>query len=273
MKNKKGLIIGAVALIVLIAAFLVIYNIAKPKPSSGNGGQNTQQEVSDTAVNDTDNSGAADTSEADPEAGSKNITIEVKSADGSTTSYSVSTDADYLRQAMDEAEGLTYSGTESEYGMMVEVVNGEQAIYAEDNAYWAFYVNGEYGQYGIDSQPVEDGATYSIVYESAEAFADTEGSKHIIIEVTGSDGNTVTYEVATDAEFLRQAMDEAEGLTYDGTESDFGMMVETVNGEQAIYAEDNAYWAFYVDGEYGQYGIDSQPVEDGVTYSIVYEAA
>ena len=273
MKNKKGLIIGAVALIVLIAAFLVIYNIAKPKPSSGNGGQSTQQAASDTAVNDTDNSGAADTSEADPEAGSKNITIEVKSADGSTTSYSVSTDADYLRQAMDEAEGLTYSGTESEYGMMVEVVNGEQAIYAEDNAYWAFYVNGEYGQYGIDSQPVEDGATYSIVYESAEAFADTEGSKHIIIEVTGSDGNTVTYEVATDAEFLRQAMDEAEGLTYDGTESDFGMMVETVNGEQAIYAEDNAYWAFYVDGEYGQYGIDSQPVEDGVTYSIVYEAA
>ena len=273
MKNKKGLIIGAVSLIVLIAAFLVIYNIAKPKPSSRNDGQNTQQAASDTAVSDTDNSGAADTSEADPEAGSKNITIEVKSADGSTTSYSVSTDADYLRQAMDEAEGLTYSGTESEYGMMVEVVNGEQAIYAEDNAYWAFYVNGEYGQYGIDSQPVEDGATYSIVYESAEAFADTEGSKHIIIEVTGSDGNTVTYEVATDAEFLRQAMDEAEGLTYDGTESDFGMMVETVNGEQAIYAEDNAYWAFYVDGEYGQYGIDSQPVEDGVTYSIVYEAA
>jgi hypothetical protein len=273
MKNKKGLIIGAVALVVLIAAFLVIYNIAKPKPSSGNDGQNTQQAASDTAVSDTDNSGAADTSEAAPEAGSKNITIEVKSADGSTTSYSVSTNADYLRQAMDEAEGLTYSGTESEYGMMVEVVNGEQAIYAEDNAYWAFYVNGEYGQYGIDSQPVEDGATYSIVYESAEAFADTEGSKHIIIEVTGSDGNTVTYEVATDAEFLRQAMDETEGLTYDGTESDFGMMVETVNGEQAIYAEDNAYWAFYVDGEYGQYGIDSQPVEDGVTYSIVYEAA
>ncbi len=68
---------------------------------------------------------------------------------------------------MDEAEGLTYSGTDSEYGMMVEVVNGEQAIYSEDNAYWAFYVDGEYGQYGIDSQPVDDGVTYSIVYEAA----------------------------------------------------------------------------------------------------------
>ena len=68
---------------------------------------------------------------------------------------------------MDEAEGLTYEGSDSEYGMMVEVVNGEQAIYAEDNAYWAFYVNGEYGNYGVDSQPVTDGDTYSIVYEAA----------------------------------------------------------------------------------------------------------
>jgi len=273
MEKKKGLIIGVAALAALVVVFLIVYNINKPKPSSGSSSSN-QQTVADNSGSDSnaDNStegGNTDTTAA----GSKNITIEVKDSDGNVTSYAVSTDADYLRQAMDEADGLTYSGTESDWGMMVEVVNGEQAIYAEDNAYWAFYVNGEYGQYGIDSQPVNDGDTYSIVYEPAEVIAEPEGSKHIVIEVTGSDGNTVTYEVATDADFLRQAMDEAEGLTYDGTESDWGMMVETVNGEQAIYAEDNAYWAFYVDGEYGQYGIDSQPVEDGVTYSIVYEAA
>ena len=273
MEKKKGLIIGVAALVALVVVFLIVYNINKPKPSSGNTSSN-QQTVADNSGSDSnaDNStegGNTDTTAA----GSKNITIEVKDSDGNVTSYAVSTDADYLRQAMDEADGLTYSGTESDWGMMVETVNGEQAIYAEDNAYWAFYVNGEYGQYGIDSQPVNDGDTYSIVYEPAEVIAEPEGSKHIVIEVTGSDGNTVTYEVATDADFLRQAMDEAEGLTYDGIESDWGMMVETVNGEQAIYAEDNAYWAFYVDGEYGQYGIDSQPVEDGVTYSIVYEAA
>ncbi|MBR6381239.1 MAG: DUF4430 domain-containing protein, partial [Lachnospiraceae bacterium] len=44
---------------------------------------------------------------------------------------------------------------------------GEQAIYAVDNAYWAFYVNDEYCQYGIDSQPVADGDAFKIVYESA----------------------------------------------------------------------------------------------------------
>ncbi|MCR4793357.1 MAG: DUF4430 domain-containing protein [Lachnospiraceae bacterium] len=270
MEKKKGLIIGVIVLAVLVAAFIVVYNMTKP----GSGNSGNQQVATGTSADS-----------AEGTSGLKNITIEVKGSDGNTVSYAVSTEAEFLRQAMDEAEGLTYSGTESDFGMMVEVVNGEQAIYAVDNAYWAFYVNGEYGQYGIDSQPVTDGDTYSIVYEPAEVIpeetadttgevdAEDEGSKHIIIEVTSADGTSVTYEVATDAEFLRQAMDEAEGLTYSGTESDFGMMVEVVNGEQAIYAVDNAYWAFYVNGEYGQYGIDSQPVEDGDTYSIVYEAA
>ncbi len=262
-KKKTGLIAGVVALIALVAAFIVIYNINKPKPSSQTPAAET--EAAQPAENETP--AVAD------EGGSKNITIEVKGADGNTVTYEVATDAEFLRQAMDEAEGLTYSGTDSEYGMMVEVVNGEKAVYAEDNAYWAFYVNGEYGQYGIDSQPVEDGDKFSIVYEGAAEATDAEGSKHIVIEVKDSEGNVTAYEVATDAEYLRQAMDEAEGLTYSGSESDFGMMVEVVNGEQAIYAEDNAYWAFYVNGEYGQYGIDSQPVEDGDTYSIVYEAA
>ena len=50
---------------------------------------------------------------------------------------------------------------------MVEVVNGESAIYATDNAYWAFYVNGDYCQYGVDSQPVNDQDAFSIRYEAA----------------------------------------------------------------------------------------------------------
>ena len=158
-KKKTGLIAGVVALIAFVVAFIVIYNINKPKPAA----QTPQTETETEAVQPAEN----ENNEVAEGNGSKNITIEVKGADGNITTYEVSTDAEYLRQAMDEAEGLTYSGTDSEYGMMVEVVNGEQAIYSEDNAYWAFYVNGEYGQYGIDSQPVDDGVTYSIVYEAA----------------------------------------------------------------------------------------------------------
>ena len=137
-KKKRNLLIGAGVFVALIALVLIIYNLNKPQ---------AQPEVTNE--------------------GSKNIIIEVKDSEGNVTTYEVTTDAEFLRQAMDEAEGLTYDGSDSEFGMMVEVVNGEQAIYAEDNAYWAFYVNGEYGQYGIDSQPVTDGDTYSIVYETA----------------------------------------------------------------------------------------------------------
>lgn len=96
--------------------------------------------------------------------GSKSVTIEVVNKEKESTTYRLKTDAEYLRQVMEEAEGLEFSGTESEYGMMVETVNGETADYAADSAYWSFYVNGEYCNYGIETQPVADGDAFSIVY-------------------------------------------------------------------------------------------------------------
>ena len=104
MENKSGnkkLIIGLIALVVVIGAFAIIYNVFRAKPTEG----------------------------------SKSITINVVNSREETTSYSVKTDAEYLRQAMEEAEGL---------------------------------INGEYGNYGIDKQPVNDGDEYSIVYTPAE---------------------------------------------------------------------------------------------------------
>lgn len=98
------------------------------------------------------------------------------------------------------------------------------------------------------------------------------GAKKITVEVVDDAGASKMYEVATDAEYLRQALEEAEGLTVEGTESEYGLVVETVNGLTADYNTDGAYWAFYVDGEYCNYGVDEQPVEDGQAYSIVYTA-
>lgn len=97
-----------------------------------------------------------------------------------------------------------------------------------------------------------------------------EGAKEITIEVINSADESVVYELNTDAEYLRQAMDEAEGLTYDGTESEYGLMVSTVNGEVADYNVDGSYWSFYVNGEYCNYGIDTQPVMDGDAFVIEY---
>jgi hypothetical protein len=37
-----------------------------------------------------------------------------------------------------------------------------------DGAYWSFNVNGEYCNYGVSEQPVEDGDAFEIVYTKAE---------------------------------------------------------------------------------------------------------
>lgn len=97
-------------------------------------------------------------------AGSKKIVINVVNNVGDEKSYNVKTDAEYLRQAMEEADGLEFSGEESEYGMMVTEVNGVTADYNVDQSYWAFYVNNEYCNYGIDEQPVTDGDVFRIEY-------------------------------------------------------------------------------------------------------------
>ena len=48
--------------------------------------------------------------------GSKNIVAEVILSDGTSKSYDINTDAEYLRQALEE-KGLI-SGTESDYGFI-----------------------------------------------------------------------------------------------------------------------------------------------------------
>ena len=99
-----------------------------------------------------------------------------------------------------------------------------------------------------------------------------EGSKEITIEVINSEEKSTVYELKTDVEYLIQAMDEAKGLTYDGEDSQYGFAVYTVNGETADFSVDQSYWAFYVNGEYCSYGIDTQPVEDGDEFQIIYTA-
>lgn len=128
-KNKK-LIAGVAVLVVLVAVFVGVFLVFRPKTTEG----------------------------------AKSITIEVVDNNAASTLYEVNTDAEYLRQAMDEARGLEYSGTEGEYGLMVETVNGVTADWNVDQSYWSFWVNGEYCNYGIDSQPVVDGDAFQIIY-------------------------------------------------------------------------------------------------------------
>ena len=103
--------------------------------------------------------------------------------------------------------------------------------------------------------------------------APVEGEKHVVIQVVDDSGAITAYELDTDSAYLQQAMDEAKGLTYGAEDGPYGLSVHTVNGLRADYEKDKAYWSFYVNGEYCNYGISQQPVEDGDLFRIEYTPA
>lgn len=130
MKKK---ILGVIAIIVVIAALLGVYFAFREQPAQG----------------------------------LKTVSVEVVLSDGESEIYETSTDAEYLRQVLDKIDGITYGETVNGFGPMVTEVNGERAVYEENGAYWGFYVNGEYCNYGISDQPVNDGDEFRIEYTKA----------------------------------------------------------------------------------------------------------
>lgn len=97
----------------------------------------------------------------------------------------------------------------------------------------------------------------------------TAGEKHITVSVAYPDGNREEYEVTTEAEFLREAAQTV--LTLEGEESAYGFTVYSINGVEADFTTESAYWAVYVNGDYGQYSVDAQPVADGDAFLFAYE--
>lgn len=91
------------------------------------------------------------------------------------------------------------------------------------------------------------------------------GSKTITVDVIHGDGTTNTYEITTDAEFLRGAM-EQEGLIA-GMEAEYGLYVLTVDGETVDEANQE-WWCHTKSGEQVNYGVESCPIEDGDHYEF-----
>lgn len=104
--------------------------------------------------------------------------------------------------------------------------------------------------------------------DEAPAESDPEAVKHITLTVTYADETSEEYTIDTTAEFLKEAIEGEVELG--GSESEYGFFLESVNGVTADYDADGAYWAIYVNDEYGMYGLDTQPVTDGDSYALVY---
>lgn len=123
--SKKTLILIASVLVVLIAAAALIFTLTRPK---------TQQ-------------------------GAKTVQIEIVVSDTDVRQYTLHTDAEFLRQALEEQNLI--QGEESEYGLFVLTVDGVTAD-ADQMQWWCFTKDGEMLMTGVDTTPVADEDQFEI---------------------------------------------------------------------------------------------------------------
>lgn len=128
MKNKRTVAIGAIVLAALLVIFGIVWFTTRPETSTE----------------------------------SKTITVEVIHKDESKKTFTYETDAEYLADVL-VGEGLV-EDNQDQYGLMIQEVDGERAVYEEDQSYWAILQNGEYAQLGASSLPIYDGDVISLVY-------------------------------------------------------------------------------------------------------------
>jgi len=125
--NKKAVVIVGIALAVLAAVFVVVYTQFIGRPVGG----------------------------------TKEITVSIIHADETERTETITTDAEYLREALEEKELV--SGTESDMGLYVLTVDGETVDEANQE-WWNFTQNGETLTTGIDTTPIADGDRFEIAF-------------------------------------------------------------------------------------------------------------
>ena len=94
-----------------------------------------------------------------------------------------------------------------------------------------------------------------------------EGSKTVEVEIEMEE-KSITLTIASDQDILGELLLDHEVI--EGEMGAYGMYIKSVNGVQADYDVDQAYWAVYQDGEYLMTGVDSTEVSDGAHYELVY---
>ena len=127
MKNKK-LILIAVAVISLIGVMLGVYFATRPETTQGG----------------------------------KTFTVTVVHKDGASKDFTYSTDEEYLGDVL-VSENLV-NGEMGQYGLYFDTVDGEQAVWETDQAYWSILIGEEYATVGADGIVLTDGGAYSLVY-------------------------------------------------------------------------------------------------------------
>lgn len=127
MKRTGRIIIALVVLAALIVGALTLYNVYMPKGVEGG----------------------------------KHIDVEVVHADGSTKDFTIDTDSESLRGALEQEKLI--EGEESSYGLYVTAVDGESADDSQQQ-WWCFTKGGEMLPTGVDDTMIQDGDHYEITF-------------------------------------------------------------------------------------------------------------
>ena len=130
MKKNTKIILASVALVAVIAVFIGIYMAVRPQAQEG----------------------------------SKQVTIQIVYADGTSKSLEYRTDAEFLSELLLEKELVT-GYTSEEFGFTIDSVDGITLDWSKDGAYWAPYVGEEYATTSAAGIALTDGGVYKLVYE------------------------------------------------------------------------------------------------------------
>lgn len=98
------------------------------------------------------------------------------------------------------------------------------------------------------------------------------GEKNVTVEVVHLNREARSFSCRTDAQYLRGLLEEYS--LAGGSESTYGLWIETVDGETADPGNEE-WWGFTVNGETALYGADEQVINDGdkivFTLNVGYE--
>lgn len=146
-------IISVLLLVVMAFAFCSCDKISSFKPFEGKETQDTlpSNELETPQINTVGE-------------GALSFAFEVYNQDGSVSSVTIKTSKKTVGEALVEL-GII-EGEQGPYGLYVKAVNGVYADYDTDGAYWAFYINGEYAETGVDMTEIDETAVYSFRYET-----------------------------------------------------------------------------------------------------------
>ena len=101
--------------------------------------------------------------QAEPQVGTKTITVQIIVDGQDTVTKSITTEAAYLREALEEEKLI--AGEESQYGLFVKTVNGVTVDDAKQQ-WWCFTKGGADLFTGVDTTPIADGDVFEITLKT-----------------------------------------------------------------------------------------------------------